>query len=366
MIRLAFFILVLGLAMLVGPILANHPGYVMVVVAGVTIEATFVGLMLVLFASIFGCWALWWVFKRLFHLPRLSFSFLRSRKERRARQAMQHGLLAFARQDWQQADQYFDIAKADSDWDKMKQIMACYAAQQAGDSQKANQKAAQLDSDDNDTTLVVADLLLQQGDAHKAVAYLAPKMEQNQKDGRIGRLWLAALQQAGQWQTLLEQVPVAIKQQWLNKAQWQQYRYQLYPAAISGLAQAGQFDENLPCWNNLPAKERKSVAATLGKAWAKAVSGEPEQAEKLLLESLALADLPLAWRALQHIPLGRSVLGLRKQVQHWLRDHNNNGYLYALLSYCAAQEGEHEQARHAWDKALQYQPDLAKTATLLR
>ncbi len=53
MIRLAFFILVLGLAMLLGPILANHPGYVMLVVAGVTIEATFIGLMLVLFVSIF-------------------------------------------------------------------------------------------------------------------------------------------------------------------------------------------------------------------------------------------------------------------------------------------------------------------------
>ena len=104
----------------------------------------------------------------------------------------------------------------------------------------------------------------------------------------------------------------------------------------------------------------------LAKPGLKAVSGEPEQAEKILLDSLALADVPLAWRALQQIPLGRSVLGLRKQVQHWLRDHNNNGYLYALLSYCAAQEGELEQAQQAWDKALQYQPDLLKAATLLR
>ncbi|MCT6698265.1 heme biosynthesis HemY N-terminal domain-containing protein [Rheinheimera sp. 4Y26] len=366
MIRLAFFILVFGLAMLLGPILANHPGYVMLVVAGVTIEATFIGLMLVLFGTILACWLLWWVLKRLFHLPRLSFSFLRSRKERRARQAMQHALLSFARQDWQQADQYFDLAKADSDWDKIKQIMACYAAQRAGDSQKANQKAAQLDSDDNDSAVVVADLLLQQGDAAKAVAYLAPRIEQNQKDGALGRLWLAALLQAGQWQTLLEQVPVAIKQQWLNKAQWQQYRYQLYPAAVAGLAQAGQFDENLPYWSNLPAKERKSVAAILGKARAKAVSGDAEQAEKLLLDSLALADVPLAYAAIRQIPLGRSVLALRKQVQHWLRDHNNNGYLYALLSYCAEQEGEQDQARHAWEKALQYQPELANAAAFAK
>ena len=47
MIRMSIVIIVLlGLAMLLGPVLANNPGYVMIVVAGITIEATFVGLML--------------------------------------------------------------------------------------------------------------------------------------------------------------------------------------------------------------------------------------------------------------------------------------------------------------------------------
>jgi HemY protein len=358
MIRLALFVIVLGLAMLLGPVLANHPGYVMIVVAGVTIEATFVGLILVLLGAGVAWWGLWWLLKRLFHLPRISFSFLRSRKERRARQALQQGILAFARQDWQNAHQLFEIAKSEPLWDKARLTMASYSALRAGDFAKANQRAAELDPDDTDSSLLLADLWLAQGDALKAVTVLAPKIAAEPKNQSLGRCYMAALQQAGQWQSLLEQVPLALKHSWFSKNQWVQYRYQLYPQAISALAQQGLFDEHASYWQNLNAKERKSVAATLGKVWAKAVSGQAEPAEKLLLETLALADLPLAWNVIQQIPLGRSVLQLRKQIQHWLRDHSNNAYLYAMLSYCATQEGEAEQAAASWQKALQYQPDL--------
>ncbi|OBP13554.1 hypothetical protein A5320_16570 [Rheinheimera sp. SA_1] len=358
MIRLALFVIVLGLAMLLGPVLANHPGYVMIVVAGVTIEATFVGLILVLLGAGLVWWGLWWLLKRLFHLPRISFSFLRSRKERRARQALQQGVLAFARQDWQNAHQLFEIAKSEPLWDKARLTMASYSALRAGEFAKANQRAAELDPDDADSSLLLADLWLAQGDALKAVAVLTPKIAAEPKNQPLGRSYLAALQQAGQWQTLLEQVPQALKYQWFSKVLWAQHRYQVYPQAISALAQQGLFDEQASYWQNLSAKERKSVAATLGKVWALAVSGQAEQAEKLLLETLALADLPLAWNVIQQIPLGRSVLQLRKQIQHWLRDHSNNAYLYAMLSYCAAQEGEAEQAAASWQKALQYQPEL--------
>lgn len=359
MIRMSIVIIVLlGLAMLLGPVLANNPGYVMIVVAGITIEATFVGLMLVLLGAGFAWWGLWWLLKRLFHLPRISFSFLRSRKERRARQALQQGVLAFARQDWQNAHQLFEIAKSEPLWDKARLTMASYSALRAGEMARANQRAAELDPDDADTSLLLADLWLFQGDAVKAVAAVAPQIALAPKNQPLGRCYLAALQQAGQWQTLLEQVPTAIKHQWFSKNQWAQYRYQLYPQAISALAQQGLFDEQASYWQNLSAKERKSVAATLGKVWALALSGQVESAEKLLLETLALADLPLAWRVIQQIPLGRSVLQLRKQIQHWLRDHSNNAYLYAMLSYCATQEGEAEQAAASWQKALQYQPEL--------
>jgi HemY protein len=358
MMRLLFAMLLLAAAMLIGPVLANHPGYVMLVLGGVTVEATVVGMILSL--TVVGCalWLVWWLVKRLFHLPTLSFSFLRSRKERRARQALQQGVLAYARHDWQAAHQAFQIARAEPEWEQLKQVLAAYSAQYAGQPMLANQTAAALDPDDATTWSVVVDLLLLQNNASAAVAYLSPKASLIGKDGQLGRLWLRALQEAGQWQTLLEQVPVAIKQQWFSKADWQTYRFTLYPAAVQGLTEKAQFDEQAAYWQALPARERKSLAVQLGKAAALAVQGLPEQAEKLLLDNLSLQDLPLAWPAVRRIPLCRSVLALRKQTQHWLRDHANHGHLYALLAYCAVQEGEAEQANHAWLKAQQFLPAL--------
>lgn len=364
MIRLIVAIAVLGLAMWLGPILVNHPGYVMIVVGGITIEATLINMVLLLAMLAGAWWCLWWVIKRLFHLPKISFSFLRSRQERRARQALKQGMLAYARQDYAMASQQFEIAYADSDWWSVKQTMAAYSALMAGDLMKANQRAAQLDPDEPDSWFVVADLLLRQQNAQAALAYLEPKVSQAAKalakDGKLGRLYIDALRQTGQWQRLLEQVPLAIKQQWFNKALWQQVRFQLYPFAVRGLLTQGLFDENAAYWSQLSAKERKSVAVSLGRVWALAEQGQPDQAEKQLLDVLALNDLRHAWAALRHIPLGRHVLALRKQLQHWLRDHPNQGHLYAMLAYCAQQEGELEQARMAWQKALQYQPDLAQ------
>jgi HemY protein len=363
MIRLLFAMLVLALAMLFGPVLANHPGYVMLVLGGITVEATVVGMLLCLSVVGLSLWLIWWLAKRLFHLPTLSFSFLRSRKERRARQALQQGMMAYARHDWQTAHQAFQIARAEPEWEQLKQVMAAYSAQHAGQPMLANQTAAALDPDEPASWYVVADLLLLQNNAVAAVAHLMPKAAEIGKDGKLGRLWLQALQSAGQWQTLLEQVPVAIKQQWFSKADWQNYRFTLYPAAVQGLTEKGLFDEQAAYWQALPARERKSLAVLLGKAGALAVQGLSEQAEKLLLDNLSLQDLPLAWPAIRRIPLGRSVLALRKQTQHWLRDHANHGHLYALLAYCAQQEGESEQANSAWQKAQQFLPAL-KAETL--
>lgn len=364
MIRLIFAMVVFGLAMLIGPVLSNHPGYVMLVVGGITVEATLVGFLLALTVFLLGLWLLWWLFQRLFHLPKLSFGFLRSRSERRGRQAFKDGLLAYARHDFNTAHQAFQLARADDDWQQIKGVMAAYSAQLAGQPMLANQTAAALDQDEPENWVVVADLLLRQQNPAAAVQYLQDKVSGFGRHALLGQLWLTALRDAGLWVQLLEQIPYALKQQWFSKAQWQQLRYQLYPAALLGLAEKGLFDEQASYWQNLPGRERKSLAAQLGRAGVLAVQGQPEQAEKLVLDNLSLQDLPQAWDVIRQLPLGRAVLQLRKQAQHWLRDHANHAHLYALLAYCAAQEGESSQAQQAWQKALQYAPALQQQPLL--
>jgi HemY protein len=239
-----------------------------------------------------------------------------------------------------------------------KRLMAAYAAFYAGNVALANSHIETMTEDNSSTAFIQADLLLQQGQAAQACVLLAEKVTADTEDKGLGQLYLYALQQAGQWQQLLQWVPTALKQQWFDKTKWRQQRFNIYPAAISQLSQQQRFDEAADYWQALPAKERKSTAANIGRAWAMAQSGQQEAAEKLLLSQLQLAELPQLLPYIRQIPLGRSVLKLRKQVQNWLHEHPTNGYLYALLAYMAAEEGESEQAALAWQKARQYEPSL--------
>lgn len=357
MMRLLLLVLALAAAMWLGPVLINNAGYVKVIVAGKVFETTLLGLALLGIAAIFVLWLASWLLRKLFRLQHVSFNFLRWRRQRKAQQAFELGLDAYAKQQWQLASQHLQQACADDFMASQKHLIAGYAAFYAGDVGAANQHAQQLQQSDSGLFLQ-ADLLLQQGQAGQACVLLAERVQAGIDDKGLGQLYLHALQQAGQWQQLLQLVPVALKQQWFDKGNWAQQRFNIYPAAISQLSQQQRFDETADYWQALPSKERKSTAANIGRAWALAQSGQTDAAEKLLLSQLQLAELAQTLPFLRQIPLGHSVLKLRKQVQGWLHEQPTNGYLYALLAYMAAEEGEPEQAALAWQKARQYEPSL--------
>ena len=358
MIRWLLLILALAVAMLFGPSLVNNPGYIKVILAGKVFEMTALGLIVMILLAAVGLWLLSVVLRKLLRLQHVSFNFLRWRRQRKAQQAYELGLQAYAKQQWQLADQYFAKALHDDFMQDEKRLLAAYAAFYAGNVGRANSYIAELPEAHDSTVFVQADILLQQGKAGQACALLGERVSADTEDKGLGQLYLYALQQAGQWQQLLQMVPAALKQQWFDKEKWQQQRFNIYPAAISQLSQQQKFDETADYWQNLPSKERKSTAANIGRAWAMAQNGQNDAAEKLLLSHLQLAELPMLLPYIRQIPLGKSVLKLRKQAQHWLREHSSNGYLYALLAYLAEQEGELQQAELAWSKARQYEPQF--------
>lgn len=358
MIRWLLLILALAVAMLFGPSLVNNPGYIKVILAGKVFEMTALGLIVMILLAAVVLWLLSVVLRKLLRLQHVSFNFLRWRRQRKAQQAYELGLQAYAKQQWQLADQYFAKALHDDFMQDEKRLLAAYAAFYAGNVGRANSYIAELPEAHDSTVFVQADILLQQGKAGQACALLGERVSADTEDKGLGQLYLYALQQAGQWQQLLQMVPAALKQQWFDKEKWQQQRFNIYPAAISQLSQQQKFDETADYWQNLPSKERKSTAANIGRAWAMAQNGQNDAAEKLLLSHLQLAELPMLLPYVRQIPLGKSVLKLRKQAQHWLREHSSNGYLYALLAYLAEQEGELQQAELAWSKARQYEPQF--------
>jgi HemY protein len=358
MIKALILVAILALAMFIGPVVTNNPGYIKLVLAGYVIEMTALGFAIVLIAALLVLVILIKVITRLLRLQHVSFNFFRSRRQRKARQAFASGLHAYARRQWPEAASQMQQALQADDFNHEKRLLAAYAAFYAGDADKASRLIAELPEDDPGRQYLEADLMLHQGNATQAVLTLDPLLQQPPVDPALGQLYLRALQQAGQWQQLLAAAGRAANDHWFDKASWRQQRFVIYPQAIRHLATEAGFDQQQDYWQALPAKERKSAAAALGLAWLEADAGQAEAAEKRLVAALSLADIAPAWSHLRQIPLGHSVLRLRKQIQHWLRDNPTNGYLYAVLAYLAEQEAEPQQAKQAWQKARQYQPEL--------
>ncbi len=358
MIRLLIVVLLLAGAMLLGPWLTQNPGYLMLVLGPWTIEMTLVGFAILLVLSVAALWIALRILRPLLGFRNWTLNPFRGRQQRKARLAFEQAALALAAGRFQDAEQYFDRSGAMPEFTMLRQSMACYAALQAGHASKAMQLAEQLDAAKVQSCYVKADLLLRQDQAQAALELLRPHMSVPAEAALLAPLYFQALLSAGHNIEVFQTVLKAIEQKWFTKVQWRAQRYQIYPQAIRNLAASGLFDETTDYWLALPSKERKSMAAVLGRVWAKVESGQTEQAEKLLVDHLAYSDLAQVWPVLRQIPLKRHVVLLRKQLQHWLHDHQEDAVLYAMLAYCAEQDGEPVQAEIARKKALQYQPGL--------
>ena len=187
MIRLVLLVLILAAAMWFGPLLVNNAGYVKVIVAGKVFETTLLGLTIVFLAVISALWLLVVLLRKLMRLQHLSFNFLKWRRQRKAQQAFELGLEAYAKQQWHSASQYLQQACADDFMAPQKHLIAAYAAFYAGDSDKANRHAQQLQQTDAGLFLQ-ADLLLQQAQPGQACALLAERVQANTQDQGLGQL----------------------------------------------------------------------------------------------------------------------------------------------------------------------------------
>ncbi len=103
MIRLLLLVLVLAAGLVVGPQLAGHQGYVLISAAQQTIEMSVTTLLVVIVALIAVLWVLEWILRKLFSMSSTASSWLSGRKQRKARQQTQTGLMKLREGEWKKS-----------------------------------------------------------------------------------------------------------------------------------------------------------------------------------------------------------------------------------------------------------------------
>jgi HemY protein len=133
MIRVAFFLIVVGLIALGVTWLADRPGEVAVTWLGWRIETSLMVLLAALLAIVAACMLAWSILRGLWRSPRKMTEAMRNRREGRSQRAIMHGLIAVGAGDVRAAQRYADEARKLAPDEPLSLLLTAQSAQLSGD-----------------------------------------------------------------------------------------------------------------------------------------------------------------------------------------------------------------------------------------
>lgn len=133
MIRVALFLVVVGLIALAVTWLADRPGEVAVTWLGWRIETSLMVLMAALFAIVAACMMVWSILRGLWRSPARVATALRTRRETRTQRAIIRGLIAVGAGDARAAQRCADEVRKIAPTDPLAMLLTAQAAQLGGD-----------------------------------------------------------------------------------------------------------------------------------------------------------------------------------------------------------------------------------------
>jgi HemY protein len=133
MIRVAFFLTVVGLIALGVTWLADRPGEVAVTWLGWRIETSLMVLLAALLALVAACMLAWSILRGLWRSPRKMTEAMRNRRESRSQRAIMHGLIAVGAGDVRAAQRYAEEARKLAPDNPLSLLLTAQSAQLSGD-----------------------------------------------------------------------------------------------------------------------------------------------------------------------------------------------------------------------------------------
>ncbi len=137
MLRVALFLVVVGLIALAKAWLADRPGEVAITWLGWRIETSVMVLTVALIAAVASCMLLWALVRGLWRSPGQVASALRNRRETRGQRAIMHGLIAVGAGDARAAQRYAEEARKLAPEDPLALLLTAQSAQLNGDRRSA-------------------------------------------------------------------------------------------------------------------------------------------------------------------------------------------------------------------------------------
>ena len=358
MIRLFLLLVIIGAAMVCGPLLAGNKGYVLIAIGDYTIEMTVIsaGILALLLYGVLWCTER--LLLRLFHIKGSTRRWFSERRRRKARERTVAGTLALAEGQFQQAETLMRKSAPDSDQALLNYLSAAEAAQAQGQTERRDaylqQAAEQHPRASLAVSLIRARLLLRQKQYSEAETLLQSLDQAHPQHAVIQQLLEECYLALGHWSQLLALLPQLSKRKQLSADELQQLQQQIYPPLFTERAASAGRDGVMALWQELPRALRQDATTQAAAAMALIGLGDEVQAQEILLDGVRRSLSP---SLLAVVPqLQQPAPKLLAQLQKSEQSAEPSADLLQAIGILLLRQREMEQAQAYLERAVALQP----------
>ncbi|HSJ48881.1 MAG TPA: heme biosynthesis HemY N-terminal domain-containing protein [Gammaproteobacteria bacterium] len=339
-----------GVALLTLP----DPGYVLIGYGDWSLETTLLVLLLVLAG-------LYLAVRFLAGLRRLPGRFLhwrRLRRERRARAALNRGLIELAEGQWATAEKRLVRHAATSDNALITYLAAARAAQQQGAHDRRDHYLrlahGSMPEADVAVGLSQAELQMAHGQLEQALATLRHLRQIAPRHAYVLKMLMKLYQRLQDWQSLRDLLPELRRRKVVGEEELKRLNLEIHRALLEGAARRGDLEALREAWGWLPRTLAQDESLLVIQATQLQRHGLVDEAQELLRSAIRRhwsQRLVYLFGQLEGGDVGRRL----DEAEAWLRDHDKDPVLLLTLGRLCL-------ANRLWGKARAYLEASAQLA----
>ena len=367
MFRVLFLMLLVLAALIAGPYLAGHQGYVRIETDTKVIEMSLVMLVVFFVSAMAVLYSVEWAITRFCRLSKGSYDWFFNRKHKNAQQETLEGLMRMSEGDYSKAEKLFSKNAKYADEPVLNLIKAAEAAQQRGDDFEANRyliEASKLGGMNNVAVeLARAKILVQQGKLPAARSAIDSLLELAPNNTEVLRLAIRIYQDSKAY-IALDSILEAIGQRsFLSTEEYETLEHFVDDGLLDEVMNETGQDGLLRWWEEQPSRRRKSVYARVGLIKRLIDSDDHESAQELALETLKKYEdeqlVPL-FEQLTRLQIDENAKLVKVLAKRASKAETKYTDDYArALGYIYAREGRFEQSKAQFIILLDHEECIA-------
>ncbi len=361
-----FIVLIAGIVL--GPLMAGHQGYVLIQTDKNNITTSITGLVIIFLLLQFLLIFIGWCYRRLKRTSTFTHSWIfGGYKRHRARSQTKQALLKFAEGDFKQVERLMTRNANHADEPVVNYLLAAEAALRRGDYFNTHQyieHAADVAGKDQlpvDITRVR--IQLTQGDIHAAHAGVDKLLEHAPRHPEVLRLAEKAYSLSGDYQSLIDLLPVMRKVNLHSEEEILKLHQQAYIGLMNQIIAEKGSTGLKRWWKDQSRKIRHNIMLQTAIAEHFIECDDHEAAQEIILNGLKQQYDERFLLLIPHLKTN-DPSAIQKTLSYLLKQHGATPLLNSTVGQIALRHGEWAKAESAFKAALTQRPDAHDYAWL--